>query len=138
MAYLVDTNVISESTKIRPNVFVEQWMNEHGDQYYLSSVTIGEIRRGTERLPTGERKVLLLNWLTQLCESKRGRILNFKASTAHVWGQHMAIWQKKGINVALLDSFIAATALRHQLTLVTRNVSDFSNLGLRIVNPFDS
>ena len=138
MAFLVDTNVISESTKLRPNESVDHWMKEHSDQYYLSSVTIGEIRRGTELLLSSERKVLLLNWLTQLCEKQRGRILNFNASTAHVWGQHMAIWQKKGINVALLDSFIAATALRHQLTLVTRNVSDFSNLGLRIVNPFDS
>lgn len=85
----------------------------------------------------GKRKVKMQDWLIDFCNRLQGRILNFNASTAHIWGQHMVIWQRKGINPALLDSFIAAVALRHQLTIVTRNTDDFTKLGIRVLNPFN-
>ena len=66
----------------------------------------------------------------------KGRMLSFNISTAHVWGQLKATWEKAGISVPSLDSQIAATAHRHGLTIVTRNVSDFEKTGLKVLNPF--
>ena len=71
-----------------------------------------------------------------LCQRMDGRILGFNTSTAHVWGQLVAGWEKKGITVPSLDSQIAATAHRHALTLVTRNTSDFELTGVKFLNPF--
>jgi hypothetical protein len=96
----------------------------------------GELRRGIENLRAGKRKTALQAWFTGLCKSMEGRILSFNTSTAHVWGQLSAAWDKKGTTVPSLDSQLAATAHRHNLTLVTRNVSDFQNTGVKIFNPF--
>jgi predicted nucleic acid-binding protein len=68
----------------------------------------------------------------------KGRILSFNTSVAHVWGQLKASWERKGLVVASLDSQIAATAHRHGLTVVTRNVSDFDKTGVKVLNPFDA
>ena len=102
----------------------------------LSAVTIGEMRRGIERLPAGRRKVQLTAWLIALCERMKGRVLGFNASTAHVWGQLKAKWDAAGIAVPSLDSQIAATAHRHGLTVVTRNTADFARTGIKLLNPF--
>jgi predicted nucleic acid-binding protein len=66
----------------------------------------------------------------------QGRILGFNTSTAHVWGQLKAKWEKAGVNVPSLDSQIAATASRHSLILVTRNTADFERTGIKMLNPF--
>ncbi|MDB6006275.1 MAG: fitB [Prosthecobacter sp.] len=67
-----------------------------------------------------------------------GRILSFNTSTAHVWGQLIAAWEKKGVVVPSLDSQIAATAHRHSLTVVTRNLSDFQHSKIKLLNPFSA
>lgn len=137
MSYLVDTNVFSEQAKPKPDPKVVEWLRLHESELYVSTITIGEIRRGIERLSDGNRKILLRKWLQSLCECMQGRILNFNVSTSHVWGQLKAAWEKKGVGVSSLDSQIAATASRHSLILVTRDVSDFQGTGIKLLNPFD-
>jgi len=136
VSYLVDTNVLSELAKPKPEPLVVAWLRAHEPDLYLSTITIGELRRGIEPLPAGKRKTALQSWFTDLCKRMEGRILSFNTSTAHIWGQKMAAWDKKGTPVASLDSQIAATANRHNLTVVTRNVSDFKNTGVKLFNPF--
>jgi predicted nucleic acid-binding protein len=136
VSYLVDTNVFSEPAKPRPDGGVVTWLREHESELYVSTISIGEIRRGIERLPEGGRRQKLQLWLRSLCDCMAGRILSFNTSTAHVWGQLKAQWDKEGIVVPSLDSQIAATAHRHGLTVVTRNTGDFTRTGVRVVNPF--
>jgi predicted nucleic acid-binding protein len=138
VSYLVDTNVFSELAKAKPNEQVVTWLREHETELYLSTISIGEIRRGIEGLPAGKRKKALQAWFGALCKRMEGRILSFNTSTAHVWGQLMAVWDKKGTAVPSLDSQLAATAHRHKLTMVTRNVADFKNTGVKVINPFAS
>lgn len=138
MSYLVDTNVFSELAKTQPDAQVIGWLRDHEPDLYLSTITIGELRRGIENLPAGKRKTALQSWFTNLCKRMEGRILSFNTSTAHVWGQLVAAWDKMGTTVPSLDSQLAATAHRHNLTMVTRNVSDFQNTGVKIFNPFAS
>lgn len=137
MSYLVDTNIFSEPAKAKPDAEVVSWLREHEAELYVSSITIGEIRRGIERLPDGKRKTQLRPWLTALCDCMRGRILSFNTSTAHVWGQLKAGWDRAGVVVPSLDSQLAATAQRHGLTVVTRNVTDFERTGVKVLNPFE-
>ena len=136
MSYLVDTNVYSEPVKARPDAKVIAWLRSHESELYVSTITIGEIRRGIERLPNGKRKTQLRTWLQTICDCMKGRVLSFNTSTAHVWGQLKAQWDKAGISVPSLDSQIAATAQRHSLTVVTRKTSDFEKTGVKVLNPF--
>lgn len=136
MSYLVDTNVYSEPVKPKPDMKVVTWLRDHESELYVSTITIGEIRRGIERLPDGTRKTKLRAWLQSICDCMKGRVLSFNTSTAHVWGQLKAKWDREGISVPSLDSQIAATAQRHSLTVVTRNTSDFEKAGVKVLNPF--
>lgn len=138
MSYLVDTNVFSELAKTKPDPKVVAWLRDHEPELYLSTISIGELRRGIENLPAGKRKAALQSWLSGLCKRMEGRILSFNTSTAHVWGQRVAAWDKKGNNVPSLDSQLAATSHRYNLTMVTRNVSDFKDTGVKLFNPFAS
>jgi toxin FitB len=138
MSYLVDTNVFSELVKAKPDDIVVKWLRDHEPELYISTVTIGEIRRGIEGLPVSKRKAGLQSWLTGLCNRMEGRILSFNTSVAHVWGQMVARCDKGGIALPSADSQLAATAHRHGLTVVTRNVADFKNAGVKLVNPFQS
>ncbi len=136
MGYLVDTNVFCEVVKAKPDPGVVCWLRDHEPELYISTVTIGEIRRGIECLPAGKRKAGLQSWLTGICSRMEGRILSFNTTTAHVWGQMVARCDKKGIKLPTADSQLAATAQRHGLTVVTRNVQDFKNAGVKLQNPF--
>lgn len=136
MSYLVDTNIFSEPVKSKPDLKVVAWLRAHESELYVSTITIGEIRRGIERLPEGKRKTELRQWLQTLCDCMKGRVLSFNTSTAHVWGQLKAKWDKSGISIPSLDSQIAATAHRHSLTVVTRNTADFEGASVKILNPF--
>ena len=136
MSFLVDTNVFSESVKPQPDAKVIAWLRANESALYVSAITIGEIRRGIERLPAGRRKTQLRAWLVALCDCMKGRVLSFNTGTAQVWGQLKAKWDAAGISVPSLDSQIAATAQRHQLTVVTRNITDFAKTGVKLLNPF--
>lgn len=136
MSFLVDTNVLSELSKPLPAGEVLQWFLKHEPELFVSSISLGEIRKGLEILPLGKRRLNLESWFRLVCERLEGRILSFNISTAHVWGQLVGRLERKGILIPALDSQIAATALRHRLTVVTRNVEDFKHTGLTLINPF--
>jgi len=135
--YLADTNLVSEFTKPKPNLQVLAWIGAHERELYVSSITIAEIRRGIERMPLGHKRGAVELWFDRFCKRMENRTISFNASIAHIWGQLAAKWERIGIGVPILDGLIAATAHRHNLTVVTRNVSDFQKTGLRVINPFD-
>ncbi|MEI6072999.1 MAG: type II toxin-antitoxin system VapC family toxin [Verrucomicrobiae bacterium] len=136
MSFLVDTNVLSESAKRQPDAGVMAWLRENEREIYVSTITIGELRRGIERLPEGARKTKLRHWLQALCDCMKGRVLAFSTSSAHVWGQLKAKGDAAGFVTPTLDSQIAAIAKRHGLTVVTRNMGDFLKNGVQVLNPF--
>ena len=110
MNYLVDTNVLSELAKPQPVGEVMAWFVKHEPHLYVSSISLGEIRKGLELLPTGKRKTSLQAWFKAVCERLDGRVLRFNTSTAHVWGQLVASLEKKGLHIPTIDSQLAATA----------------------------
>lgn len=136
--YLVDTNVISEARKgsrANPGV-VEFWATVDSSKLYLPAITIGEIRRGVENLRhRGDQPqaLLLEQWLNQLVAEYGEKILEFDADCAQVWGKLMSPHLQHPI-----DKQIAAIALLHDLTVVTRNAVDFAGTGVRLLNPFQS
>ena len=85
--YLVDTDVLSESTKPKPNDKIIGWLKAHQSDLYVSAITIGEIRFGIDKLPNGKRRKALQDWLTTTGRIMDGRVLSFNTSVAHVWGQ---------------------------------------------------
>jgi len=137
MSYLVDTNVFSERLKPRPNRRVVSWLERHEAEIHVSTITIAEIRRGIERLPDGKRKERFGEWLSSITRTMHGSVLSFNRSVAHVWGQMQGRLDGEGITLAAFDGIIAATAIRHNLTVCTRNVRDFARAGIEVFNPFD-
>lgn len=138
MRFLLDTNVVSEWAKPRPNVNVIRWLAEADeDRVFLSVVTVAELRHGIERLAAGRRRDRLNSWLhEELLSRFEKRILTVDLSIASAWGSIVARGQANGRPPGIMDAFLAATAEVHRLTLVTRNVSDFQAAGLPIFNPW--
>jgi predicted nucleic acid-binding protein len=138
--FLLDTNVLSEfNRRGEPNRLVKQWLEAADtDSLYASVLTFGEIRLGVELLPPGKRRTQLEQWLDRdLPEWFEGRILPVDQSIADRWGLLRAQAQMKGRALSVIDALLAATALQHNLTIVSRNVSDFSIVGLAVVNPWE-
>lgn len=135
MSYLIDTNVLSELRKRTPDVHVVSWFDERPPStLFISVLTLGEIRKGIERVPASTRKFALLDWLeTDLPVFFTGRILTIDHTIAERWGSLMAL---AGRPLPAIDSLLAATAISHNLVLVTRNTSDFEGLPLQIINPW--
>ncbi len=138
--FLLDTNIPSELTRARPNPRVENWMLSQVDDLYLSVVTIGELRKGFTLLsPSDNRRVRLEQWFhDDLLALFAGRIFPVTQAVAERWGALEGKRQLLGRPLSSADGQIAATALEHDLSLVTRNVRDFEDLGLKIVNPWES
>lgn len=138
MTYLLDTNVLSETVRPKPSPDVVQWFAAVDENdLFLSVVTLAEIRDGIELMPAGKRRELLDRWLTfDLPERFHGRMLDIDVTTAIECGRVMARTHKSGRDVDVMDAFIAATALRHKLALVTRNITDFEDLDVEIINPW--
>jgi len=138
MSYLFDTNVISEPRRKIPNASVLGWLAgiDFAD-VYLSALTIGEIKKGASKLPSGKQKVVLENWLDRLRGEFADRILPVTEGTFLVWGKMIAAFEKKGIVRPALDSLLEATALEHDLILVTRNVRNFQGSAVTILNPWE-
>ena len=135
MSYLLDTNIVSELARPKPERLVADWFAEVTDEaLYLSVLTLGELRKGVESLPNGSKRERLRLWLeTDLPTWFGGRLLAVDAAVADRWGRLLAGARR---TPSTTDSLIAATALQHDLRLVTRNVADFDFAGLAVVNPW--
>ena len=139
-AYLVDTNIPSELTKPAPDPDVSDFLIRAGREHvYTSVVTIREICKGIAELPESRRRVELQNWLDRVMRPWfKGRILPVTENIAERWGTLTSEQRRSGRQITMADGLIAATALEHGLTLVTRNVKDFESLGLTVINPWNS
>lgn len=138
MSYLLDTNVISEPKRPRPDVRVVQWLSAVKDsEIFLSSLTIGEMKKGVEKLPSSKNRALVQNYLEKTRNRFVGRILPVTESTFLVWGKMIAELEKKGMIRPALDSLLEASALEHDLILVTRNVRNFQGSSVTILNPWE-
>lgn len=138
MNYLLDTNVISEPTKARPNEGVLNWLaTVNEDSVFMSVVTVTELRYGIERLAAGKRRSRLDAWLQQeLIPRFEGRVLPVDLEIADACGRLVARTESLGRQLEPRDAFLAATAEVHGLALVTRNVSDFESVVGNIVTPW--
>lgn len=125
MKYLLDTNVVCEATAKRPEGAVLSWIEAHAPECYISSVSLGEIWKGLHRLPEGKRKRGLTLWAESLELDFADQLLGLDTITLKAWGKLYAKHEASGFNMDVMDSLIAATALVHRLTVVTRNTSDF-------------
>jgi predicted nucleic acid-binding protein len=139
MNYLLDTCILSEFTKRKPEEKVIQWIDDVEEEHlYISVITVGEIQRGVERLPESHRKTQLQVWMNNgLVERFTGRMLPIDTETMLLWGSLMARSEQAGQPMGVMDSLITATALQHNLALVTRNVSDFQSCGVSLINPWE-
>ena len=137
MSYLLDTNVISELRRKMPDAGVLNWLQGRPTStLFLSVLTLGELRKGIEGLADSERKIALQDWLeVELPAFFIGRILPVDTQVADRWGRLLAI---AGRPLPAIDSLIGATAAHHGLRLVTRNIRDYENLGLEVINPWSS
>lgn len=138
MRYLLDTNVISELVAKQPNLNVIEWIDGlDPNSVYLSVITIGELRKGIEKLPESKWKDALGTWLNDdLLIRFSGRILELDIPVMLRWGELIGQLEQSGKPLQALDSLIAALALRHQCTLVTRNEDDFRATGVTVFNPW--
>lgn len=135
MSYLIDTNVLSELRRREPDAKVVQWFSERpAGTLYLSVLTLGELRKGIDALAQSQRKLALLDWLeTELPMFFAGRILPIDLVIADRWGRLQA---QAGRPLPAIDSLLAATALTHGLTLITRNLRDFQHPDLQVLDPW--
>lgn len=134
--YLLDTNVVSETIKPKPAPSVLAWfVNTPDSALHLSTITLGEIRKGITKARYPTRKEYLVNWLEHKLKPWFGtRILSVDSYVAERWGIMLGELQRP---LPAIDSLLAATALQHDLCLVTRNTLDFDVPGLRVINPWE-
>jgi tRNA(fMet)-specific endonuclease VapC len=138
MNYILDTNVISELVKQKPNKKVVTWLEKvDPDNIYLSVITLGEIRKGIEKLPASKRKNTLNSWFNdELLLRFHNRILPLELPVLLTWGELTARLEKIGNPLPAIDSLLAATALQAEFTLVTRNTEDFKHSGISLSDPW--
>ncbi len=136
--YLLDTNVISELVTKQPNQQVVRWIDAlDADSVYLSAITIGELSKGIERLPDSSRKETLRAWLNDdLLVRFAGRVLSLDVDAMLTWGRLTAQVEFIGRRLPAIDSLIAALAIHHNCSLVTRNEHDFNDTGVTLINPW--
>ena len=139
MAYLLDTCAISEMVSVKPNAKVLKWFESQSEKtLYLSIITIGEIEKGIYQLVQSKKRLRLETWLfDQLGPGFQGRLIGIDRKLMTAWAKMIAELKTKGKVRQSFDSLIEATALHHQLILVTRNVKNFQNSRVTILNPWE-
>jgi toxin FitB len=137
-AFLLDTNIISKLLKPKPEPKVSTWIDATDEELlFLSVLTLAEIRKGVVLLPRSARRISLDAWLSKDLPLRfSDRILNIDEEIAHRWGQVSGLASAKGVNVPVIDGLLAATAIQHNLTLVTRNTRDVAATGVTLFNPW--
>ncbi|TDB37182.1 MAG: type II toxin-antitoxin system VapC family toxin [Deltaproteobacteria bacterium] len=139
MRYLLDTCVISELAKPEPNKKVVTWVTQNDEEnFYLSSLTFGELYKGIAKLPSSKRKDNLLQWVEHdLKDRFKTRIIDITLKIAKHWGETQGICESQGRPMPTIDGLIAATGLAHDLTVVTRNIADMQHSGVSLLNPWE-
>ena len=140
MKYLLDTCVISELVKKEPHPSVIRWMDT-GDEskMYLSVLTLGEIIKGINKLPNGDRREKLQSWITNdLVQRFGSRLLEIDAEISMAWGTMLGEAERLGEKLPVVDSLIAASANVHDLIVVTRNVKDMERCRTKVFNPWEA
>ena len=138
MSYLLDTNVVSEARQPRPDKNVLRWLAAQPlTSTYLSVITLGELEEEITALGETQRAQALRGWLAQLTESFGGRILDVDQDVATTWGRIRAEAKRQGRPPPAALALLAATAITHDLTLVTRDIADVATLPVKILNPWD-
>jgi predicted nucleic acid-binding protein len=136
--YLLDTNCISEAVRLRPDPGVMSWLEtSNEDLLYLSVLTLGEIRKGVAALRQGRRRTSLETWLGAELQARfSARILPIDAAVADRWGSLAAAAKNRGRALSTIDGLLAATAIQHNLTIVSRNDTDFAHTQVPVLNPW--
>lgn len=139
MKYLIDTCVISELAKEKPNKKVISWIRQAAEENLaISSLTFGELYKGISKLPPSRKKEKLAQWVEEdLQERFKHRILTIDLQVARTWGEIQGLSEKQGCPMPAIDSLIAATGLAHGLTVVTRNTADMKPSGASLFNPWE-
>lgn len=135
MSWLLDTDVLCQPAKRNGDPKVIAWLEREKDRCYTSAVVIAQLAYWV-RSKEGKQRELLQAWLTKLIDAMHGRIHGFNISVAHVWAEQELALDKAGKRMPVEDSYIAATARRHGLTIVTGNDKDFRRPGVKVFNPF--
>jgi predicted nucleic acid-binding protein len=136
---LLDTHVVSEVMKARPAEAVVAWLNgQDSEKLYVSSITIGEIAYALRLLPDGKRRSGLRQRFEQfIALAFDQRVLNYDESAARIFGELMGDRKELGLPMSVPDGQIAAIARRDHLSVATRNVLDFEDCGIEVINPFE-
>jgi toxin FitB len=136
---LLDTNVVSENFRRQPNPNVIAWLDaQPANELYLCTPVVAELRFGAERLAPGRKRTVLKAAVDTLENAHfRGRILPLDPEAAAAYGRVAAMRQRMGRRIEQMDALIAAIALAQGATLATRDIDDFSDVGVRLINPFD-
>jgi len=136
VSFLLDADVLSQAAKKRGNARVVAWLEAHEAECYTSSIVIAQLALWV-RTKQGKARETLQAWLTELVEAMHGRILGFNVSVALVWADLQHQLQSAEQRMPVEDSYIAAIARRHGLTIVTGNSKDFRGSGIKVLNPFE-
>ena len=139
MKYLIDTCVISELAKADPNEKVASWaVQSDEEEFYLSSLTFGELHKGISKLLPSKRREKLHQWVEYaLKERFRNRIIAIDLEVVRVWGKIQGKSEVEGHPMPAIDSLIAATGVAHGLIVVTRNTADMERSGVSLLNPWE-
>ncbi len=135
MSWLLDTDVLSQPAKRSGDARVIAWLRAERDRCYTSAVVIAQLAYWV-RSKQGRQRAELQAWLTRLIAAMEGRIHGFNVGVAHVWAEQEHLQEKAGRQMPVEDSYIAATARKHGLTIATGNDKDFRRPGLKVFNPF--
>jgi predicted nucleic acid-binding protein len=137
--FLLDTNIISELIKPKAEAKVTEWVESTDEELlYLSVLTIGEIRKGIAAIEHGKRRTAVQSWLeSDLKPRFSRRVLPIDEAVADSWGAITGDAVARGVTLPVIEGLLAATAIQHNLTLVTRNTKTFSGTTVPAFNPCD-
>lgn len=138
MSYILDTCVISELTKLKPDRNVMEWFSRcDEDLLYISCLTLGKINFGIDMVRDSKKRNDLVKWYNDFVETFRDSTLPITDSICILWGRERALYRKKGIQIPVIDGLIACTAMEKKYVLVTRNVNDFKAMNIQLFNPWE-